>query len=183
MIQLQQAIATASADDPAVLDLIVDQVMALTSASGAALTFVDDDVHVARTARGDLAPWVGIRNPLANSVTGDILRRREPEVIADVLLDPRVDRSFAEKVGTRSTVILPILSHDAAVGALVVSSKEPNAFSTDDLTALRIMSGILSAGVTNAAAFAANELLLAELRRSRDAAEEASRTKSEFLPR
>ena len=181
MIQLQQAIATATSDDPAVLDLIVDQVMALTSAAGAALTFVDGDVHVARTARGDLVPWVGIRNPLANSLTGDVLRRREPEVIADVLLDPRVDRSIAEKLGTRSTAILPILSGDAAVGSLVVSSKAPDAFSADDLTALRIMSGILSAGVTNAAAFAANERLLAELRRSRDAAEEASRTKSEFL--
>jgi signal transduction histidine kinase/CHASE3 domain sensor protein len=181
MIELQQAIATASADDPAVLDLIVDQVMSLTGAAGAALTFVDGDVHVARTARGDLVPWIGVRNPLADSLTGAVLRSKAPEVINDIWSDARVDRAIADRLGTRSTAILPILSGDAPVGALVVSSQVPNAFDEDDLTALRIMSGILSAGVTNAAAYAANERLLDELRRSRDAAEDASRTKSEFL--
>ena len=181
MIELQQAIATASADDPAVLDLIVDQVMELTDATGAALTFVDGDAHIARTARGDLIPWLGVRNPLAHSLTGDVLARREPEIIDDVRLDPRVDRDIADRLGTRSTAILPILSGDTAVGALVVSAKVPNAFGPDDLVALRIMSGILSAGVTNSASYAANERLLAELRHSRDAAEQASRAKSDFL--
>ncbi|HVX87808.1 MAG TPA: histidine kinase dimerization/phospho-acceptor domain-containing protein, partial [Gemmatimonadales bacterium] len=181
MIELQQAIATASADDPAVLDLIVDQAMELTGAAGAALTFVDGDSHVARTARGDLVPWVGVRNPLADSLTGAVLRSKAPEVINDMWRDARVDRAIADKLGTRSTAILPILSGDTPVGALVVSSKVPDAFDDDDLSALRIMSGILSAGVTNAAAYAANERLVDELRQSRDAAEDASRTKSEFL--
>ena len=181
MIQLQQAIATAKADDVTVLDLIVDQVMALTAATGAALTFVDGDVHVAKTARGDLLPWLGVRNPLANSLSGSVLAKREPEVIQDTYLDPRVDRSISDKLGTRSTALLPIISGDRGVGILVVSAKTPNAFGSDDLAALQIMSGILSAGVTNASAFEANERLLAALRASRDAAEEANRAKSAFL--
>ncbi|HWA41442.1 MAG TPA: ATP-binding protein, partial [Gemmatimonadales bacterium] len=181
MIELQQAIATASADDPAVLDLIVDQVMQLTGAGGAALTFVDGDAHVARTARGDLVPWLGVRNPLADSLTGAVLHSRSPEVVNDIWRDARVDRAIADQLGTRSTAILPILSGDTPVGALVVSSRTPHAFGEDDLTALRIMSGILSAGITNAAAYSANERLVVELRQSRDAAEDASRTKSEFL--
>jgi signal transduction histidine kinase/DNA-binding response OmpR family regulator/CHASE3 domain sensor protein len=181
MIQLQQAIATAKADDVTVLDLIVDQVMTLTAAAGAALTFVDGDVHVAKTARGDLLPWLGVRNPLANSLSGSVLAKREPEVIQDTHLDPRVDRAISDKLGTRSTALLPIISGDKGVGILVVSAKVPNAFGSDDLAALQIMSGILSAGVTNASAFEANERLLAALRASRDAAEEANRAKSAFL--
>ena len=181
MIELQQAIATASTDDQAVLELIVEQVMTLTHAAGAAITFVEGDVHVARVARGDLTSWLGIRNPIADSLTGSVLERREPEVIQDTHLDPRVDRGISDQLGTRSTALLPVISGDRSIGALVVSSKVANAFGSEDLTALRIMSGILSAGITNAAASEANQQLLDELRRSRDAAEEANRSKSEFL--
>ncbi|MGH7590280.1 MAG: response regulator, partial [Gemmatimonadales bacterium] len=45
----------------------------------------------------------------------------------------------------------------------------------------RIMAGLLSAAFTNAAGFEANQLLLAELRQSRDAAEAANQAKSQFL--
>ena len=181
MIELQQAIATASTNDHAVLELIVEQVMTLTHAAGAAITFVEGDVHVARVARGDLTSWLGVRNRIAHSLTGSVLERREPEVIQDTHLDARVDRDISDKLGTRSTALLPIISGDRSVGALVVSSKVANAFGAEDLAALRIMSGILSAGITNAAAAEANQLLLDELRRNRDAAEEANRSKSEFL--
>ena len=181
IIEVQQAIATARPGDQGVMELVVEQAMQLTGADGAALTFVEGDDHVARTARGDLVPWVGRRNPLAASLTGAVLLRREPEIIPDVLVDPRTDRAAADPLGTRSSAILPILSGETAVGALVISSKRPNAFSSEDFAALRVMSGIVSAGVTNAAAFAANERLLAELRASRDVAEAANRAKSSFL--
>jgi signal transduction histidine kinase/DNA-binding response OmpR family regulator/CHASE3 domain sensor protein len=181
MIELQQAIATATTDQREVLELIVDQVLALTHAGGAAITFVDGDVHVAKVARGDLVPWLGIRNPLAHSLSGAVLASREPEILQDIQLDPRVDRRIADELGTRSTAILPIMSGDQGIGLLVVSSKQPNAFGQQELTALRIMSGILSAGITNAAAAEANRRLLAELRASRDAAETANQTKSDFL--
>ena len=181
IIEIQQAIATAPPGDTAVMDLVVEQAMHLTGASGAALTLVDGEFHEAKIARGDLVSWLGVRNRLKGSLTGDVLLRREPEIVPDVLADPRTDRTIAERLDTRSTAILPILSGDAAVGALVISAKRPNAFTQEDFSALRVMSGVVSAGVTNAAAFAANERLLAELRASRDAAEAANRAKSAFL--
>ena len=181
IIEIQQAIATASAGDTAALELVLHQAMQLTGANGAALTLVEGDHHVARIAFGDLVPWLGISNRLSGSLTGDVLARRDPEIIPDVLADPRTDRAAAERLGTRSTAILPILSGDRAVGALIISSKRPNAFTAEDFAALRVMSGIVSAGVTNSAAFEANQRLLAELRASRDAAEAANRAKSSFL--
>ena len=181
IIEMQQAIAMASPHESGVLDLLLDQAMQLTEAGGAALSFVEGDRHRPTRARGDLIPWVGGTYPLPDSLFGEVIRSMEPENIADVMTDPRTDKESAGALGTHACVILPIISGDMAIGALVLSSQKVGAFSAQDVASLKILSGILSAGITNAAAAQANERLMDELRRSRDAAEEANRAKSAFL--
>ena len=183
LIEMQQAIATAPAGDQQVLELIVDQAMHLTGAEGAMLAVVDGDNehYTARCARGNLAQWLGQRMELDTSIIGWVTRNSEATIIPDAFADPRVGQKLIRTITNRSLVVLPILEGDLAVGALLIASRRTDAFTQREFTVLKIMGGILSAGLTNAAAFEANERLLAELRQSRDAAEDANKAKSSFL--
>jgi signal transduction histidine kinase/DNA-binding response OmpR family regulator/CHASE3 domain sensor protein len=181
VIEMQQAIATAHVGDEDVMELIVEQAMQLTEADGAVLALLDGDRFLTRSARGNLAPWVGKSLPLGHTIVGWVSRHREPTLVEDSLDDPRVDPNLARTSGNRSMVVLPVLESDTPVGVMMITSQRPRAFSTQDFAVLKIMSGIISAGFTNASAFEANERLLAALRASRDAAEEANRAKSAFL--
>lgn len=181
MIEMQQAIATAEVGDHRMLDLIVDQAVQLTGADGAMLCVIDGDHYGVRNARGDVSDWRDRRLPLQGSIVGWVTAHREAITIPDALADARVDQAGVRQVGSRSLVVLPIMEGDRVAGALLVGAKKVDAFTAEDFSVLRIMSGILSSGLTNAAAFEANERLLAELRQNRDAAEDANRSKSAFL--
>jgi len=181
VIEMQQAIATAHVGDGDVMELIVEQALQLTSADGSLLALIEGDLFTVRSARGNLAPWIGKSLPLGQSIIGWVSRTREPTIVHDSHEDLRVDAELARRSGNRAMVVLPVLDSDVAVGVMMITSLQPNAFSSQDFTVLKIMSGIISAGFTNASAFEANERLLAALRASRDAAEEANRAKSAFL--
>jgi signal transduction histidine kinase/DNA-binding response OmpR family regulator/CHASE3 domain sensor protein len=181
VIEMQQAIATAHVGDDDVMELIVEQAMQLTEADGAVLALLEGDRFLTRSARGNLSTWVGKSLPVGHTIVGWVSRHREPTLVEDALDDPRVDPNLARTSGNRSMVVLPVLESDTPVGVMMITSKRPRAFSTQDFAVLKIMSGIISAGFTNASAFEANERLLAALRASRDAAEEANRAKSAFL--
>ncbi len=183
MIEMQQAIATARVGDQTVLELIVDQAMQLTGADGAMLAVVDGDEkhYTMRCSRGNVSQWQGQRMDLNTSIIGWVTSHREATMIPDAYADHRVDQKLVRTLTNRSLVVLPILEGERAVGALLIAALRPDAFTQREFTVLKIMSGILSAGLTNAAAYEANERLLAELRQSRDAAEDANRAKSSFL--
>ena len=183
IIEMQQAIATAQVGDQTVLELIVDQAMQLTGADGAMLAVVDKDEehYTVHCSRGNVAQWLGQRMALRTSIIGWVTQYREATMIPDAYLDRRVDQKLVHTLTNRSLVVLPILEGARAIGALLIASLRPDAFTQREFTVLKIMSGILSAGLTNAAAYEANERLLAELRQSRDAAEDANKAKSSFL--
>ena len=181
MIEMQQAIATAPVGDLLVLDLIVEQAMQLTGADAAMLNVIDGDHYIARTVRGNVAGWHGRRMPLERSIIGWVAAHREATMIPDTLADPRVDQTLVSQLGNRSLVVLPIIDGERTVGVLLIGALRTDAFTPREFTVLKIMAGILSAGLTNVSAFEANERLLAELRQSRDTAEQANRAKSDFL--
>ena len=183
MIEMQQAIATAAVGDQMVLELIVAQAMQLTGADGAMLAVVDPDGdhYTVRNSLGNVAQWRGQRMDLHTSIIGWVTRHREATMIPDAYADHRVDQKLVRTLTNRSLVVLPILEGERAIGALLIASMPPDAFTQREFTVLKIMGGILSAGLTNAAAYEANERLLAELRQSRDAAEDANKAKSSFL--
>ncbi|HET7042033.1 MAG TPA: response regulator, partial [Gemmatimonadales bacterium] len=74
-----------------------------------------------------------------------------------------------------------IRDKDRVTAILNVTAPRSEPLTPQDLQALRVISGILSAGFTNHSAFEANARLLGEVRAGRDAAEAANRSKSAFL--
>src|SRR5215467_6730686 len=131
-----------------VFDTIVDSAVrvlrghtgALTRITGeqldlAAATHVDDASDA--TLRATFPRLLGSEWPHAHAI-----RDHVPLNIADAQTDPRVpDAGHAEARvrGYRSLVVLPLLRHDAAVGTISVTRREPGGFTGDEIALLKIL--------------------------------------------
>src|SRR5215831_2709639 len=131
-----------------VFDTIVDSAVrvlrghtgALTRITGeqldlAAATHVDDASDA--TLRATFPRLLGSEWPHAHAI-----RDHVPLNIADAQTDPRVpDAGHAEARvrGYRSLVVLPMLRHDAAVGTLSVTRREPGGFTGDEIALLQTL--------------------------------------------
>src|SRR5262249_57772093 len=90
----------------------------------AALTSTDDT--------GDIALRAGFPQSLhAEGGHAQVIRDRAPLNVADAHTDPRLPeatRARARVRGYRSSIVVPLLRHDEAVGVLSVSRREPGGF-------------------------------------------------------
>ena len=170
VIEAQQAIATAGLDSDAVLALVLDRATRLTSADAAVVELLDGDdgdTLVYRAASGRAASCLGLRLPVATSLSGRCIQAGAALRCDDTEQDPRVDRAACRRVGARSLLVVPLRhvgAHDAdgIVGVLKVSSPEPAAFDDDDAGALQLLAGIVAAALRNAGEFAATRAIAAE---------------------
>src|SRR5262252_7517071 len=135
-------------DTQPVFDAIVDSAVrmlrghtgALTRIAGeqldlAAATRVDDASDA--TLRATFPRLLGSEWPHAHAI-----RDHVPLNIADAQTDPRVpDAGHAEARvrGYRSLVVLPLLRHDAAVGTISVTRRQPGGFTGDEVALLQIL--------------------------------------------
>lgn len=166
IVSVQQEIATAalddSLDDSKVLGLIAQRAAALTGADGAGVAMIQDGRVVYKVWMGDEFPAPGRGLALETSLSGRCAIERRPLRCDDVLLDPRVNGSFAGHVNARALICAPLLIDDTSVGVLTVYSSSPNAFQDRDVHTLQLMAGLAAAGLNHAAAFAARQALVVE---------------------
>src|SRR5262249_61981565 len=64
--------------------------------------------------------------------------------------------------GLRAMIVVPLLYDRRAVGVLKVLSPQPGAFSDRDVQTLQLMSGLLAAALSHAAAYEAKQALVVE---------------------
>ena len=192
IIATQRDIATAALDMNAVLNLIVARTQELTHASGAVIEMAEGEEMVYRAASGRAAPYVGLRTPMAHSLSGECVRTGRLLKCDDAEIDPRVNLTECRRVGARAMIVVPLYYAGQVVGVLQVLSPEFHAFSGSngpvDIQTLELMAGFIGAAMSHAAEFEArqatlNELqdALKELQLAKEAAEAATRAKSEFL--
>ena len=181
IIEVQQAVATTPIASDELMQLIVEQVMHLFGGDGAGIALRDGSDVVYRTVAGILTGHAGLRMPVRGSLVGRVYETAESALVLDTMTDEHINRPKALEIGFRSAIAIPLFQSGAVIGVLSVMARDPARFGDDEARGARIMAGLLSAAFTNAAAAQANELLLAELRKSRDDAESATRAKSQFL--
>src|SRR5262249_49358422 len=70
----------------------------------------------------------------------------------------RVDREACRKVGLRSMIVVPLIHHGDAVGALKVFSPALAAFGDREIQLLGLMSELIAAAMYHATRFSADEL-------------------------
>lgn len=92
----------------------------------------------------------------AGGIIGRALRKRAPQVSADVELDPHY---HPDVPGTRSEMVVPLLEEGEAIGALDFQSDQPGAFDLDDVAAAEAVADFVVIALRNAR-------LVQDLRRS-----------------
>jgi len=84
-------------------------------------------------------------------VIGRALRRRAPQVVADVARDPDY---HADVSGTRAEMVVPLLEGGTVVGAIDFQSQEPGAFDMGDVAAAEALAEFVVVALRNARLFA-----------------------------
>ncbi|MCX5906750.1 MAG: response regulator [Deltaproteobacteria bacterium] len=116
---------------------------------------------------GDVFPMAGsLRGEVAKNRRGAILHNEEEKVIASrfpVFLP-------VLKAGLQSVLIVPLVSKDDVIGVLIFLSKEPKAYTQDDLRLAESIAHQISGAIANAQLFAAREQAEEALRRSEEEA-------------
>ena len=164
---------SAASDLPAVLQLSVDEAARLMDADGARIDLIDPVsglLHGAY-ASGSLEPQQPLPadpdETIDQGVAGQAVVTGGPFWTGDYLRDPRfrhlpvVDR-FIKASGIRSVMAVPLTDEDGSIGALLVSSGRPDAWSEPDASLLTTIADQASITIRTTR-------LIAELDRSRDA--------------
>ncbi|MBR0714772.1 GAF domain-containing protein [Bradyrhizobium liaoningense] len=119
-------------------------------------TYGLDDAVVAQLKRSHL----GLRRPLAIS---DAVKRRAPIQIPNLQDDPSAAVDIIVRAGFRALLVVPLLSVDRIVGALVVRRKQPGEFPKSIIELLQTFAGQSVLAIQNARLFESVEARTREL--------------------
>jgi PAS domain S-box-containing protein len=135
----------------------------------------EEDVLVLQASAGQYTHLDGphSRVPVGRYKIGLIARQRQPHLTNDVLHDPHIgDPEWARREGLIAFAGYPLLIEDRLMGVVAMFGRRP--LSPAVLQVLRAVADGIALGVER-------KRQEAELRRAKEAAEAASRAKSEFL--
>jgi len=141
--QLRDTISAARLEGRAALNLIVERMLLLTRASGAAIALREADEVVCRATVGN-APDVGTRLKLDASVTGECYRTGNIVSITDSDHDPRVDPELCRRLEFRSLLVVPITMAEEVIGIAEVFSPIMGNFEGGDILLLGSIAEIIA---------------------------------------
>lgn len=128
-------------DPERVTEVIRGAARELTGADGACFILREGEL-VYFADEDAVAPlWKGRRFPLGECVTGWCILRREPVVIEDALVDPRLSRRRYEQTFVRGLAVMPIRLEDP-LGALGAYWARPHRATAEELDALRGLAAV-----------------------------------------
>ena len=103
---------------------------------------------------------------VTEGIIGWVARQGQPIIANDVSLEPRYISSIADRTETRSELCLPIKLAGRTVGVLDIQSPQVNAFSDNDVTAMKILTDQVAVAIQNAGLYEAAQQELTERKRA-----------------
>ena len=141
-------------DLDAALQLLAERAQYLTGADGAmiALRRGDHNDMLCRASAGSSAPELGALLSMEQGFSGESVRTRQVLRCDEAQHDSRVNRENCKRLGISSVVAMPILSDQQVLGIFELFSSQPNAFTDDNIPALRRLSEMVETAVKYAVA-------------------------------
>jgi signal transduction histidine kinase len=170
-----RVISQSQTDVQPVFDAIVASAVRLLGAYSGRLTRITgDQIELAAFTSTDTVGDAALRAAYPHSIDSEdshaqVSRDRAPLNIADTHTDPRLPealRATARARGFRSAVVVPLLRHDEAVGALGVSRREPGGFKDDEMALLQTFADQAVIAIENVRLFKELEARTGELTQS-----------------
>jgi GAF domain-containing protein len=142
-----QASISKIALEPAI-GVITERAQVLTGATGAAIALRRGDEVICRARAGRTAPDLGVRLQTDSGVSADCLRSGEVVLCNDAHSSPRADRASCERLGVRSILAAPLRQLHRTLGIFEVLSPSPNAFDTQDVATMQLLSSMMVTAIT-----------------------------------
>jgi signal transduction histidine kinase len=128
-----------------VFDAIVASAVRLLGAYTGVLTRIEGDQIELAALSTDDADNAGLRALFPSSLESEgvhaqAIRDRAPFNVADARTDSRLPeavRAYASDRGYRSAIVVPLLRHDEAVGAISLTRRDPGGFTDDEIALLK----------------------------------------------
>lgn len=142
---------TASVDPASLMLRVAEQARSfVTNADGAAINLLraTDKSYVTVSASGILAPAMGFVIAKDRSLQGIAARRKQPILVHDARVDPRLSESLRasnRQWGTRSWAMIPLVYNDTGIGSLMLAAAGPGAFTETDIEPMAAVSNFVSA--------------------------------------
>src|ERR1051326_7483148 len=118
------------------LNFLVDQIAAMTQASGVAIAVEDGSGIVCKASSG-IAPQAGVRVEPRSGLSWECVRTREVVQCVDTETDPRVDRLVCRQLNMRSAMLVPVMKAGRIAGLVEVFSSRAHAFNNQTVILLR----------------------------------------------
>jgi len=123
-----------------VLNEVVQQACAATSATAGAIALAQGDEMVCRAMTGENAPDLGIRLDTKRGLAAACVRTRQWQRCNDTDGDSRVNSEVCRRLGVRSILAVPIERAEELIGIMEIFSNRPNAFGDREIQCLQTFS-------------------------------------------
>ena len=150
IVEAQLDIAQVELTPSKVMQRICERATAVTRGISAVIELRDGDEIVYRSGTASMRQWLGLRLPIANSLSGLCLTTGQTLVSFDCTDDPRVNADAARRVGVGSMIVAPLRSGGVIVGVLKVMAATPGHFDADDAGALELLAVPFATAIANA---------------------------------
>ena len=131
------------------LSAVIDEASAvavrLTNADGAVVELLEGEEIVYRSASGIAEPQLGLRMPLANSLSGYCLMHKVAASCTDSESDERVNREACRKVGLRAMVIVPMIAGERAIAVMKLVWTAPRALDQQEADIAQLLANMCAA--------------------------------------
>ncbi len=136
-----------------------------------ALFLLDGEVALLKAIAGSYKPYFPPHHSqkLTRGIIGWVATHGDKVVANDISLEPRYISSIPDRTETRSELCLPIQVKGQTVGVLDIQSHHLNAFSENDVTAMKILTDQIAMAIENGRLYQAAQADLAERRRAETA--------------
>ena len=170
-----RVISRSQTDVQPVFDAIVASAVRLLGAYSGVLTRIaGDQIELAALTSTDDAGDAALRAVFPQSLQSEgphaqAIRDRAPLNIADAHTDPRVPEAAARRRSCPwlpKPVVVPLLRHDEAVGAIGVTRREPGGFTDDEIALLQTFADQAVIAIENVRLFSELQARTQELTRS-----------------
>ena len=165
---------------PAVMKTVRDVARTLSGADGVTFVLRDGD-QCYYAEESAIAPlWKGRRFPLQACISGWVMLHGAPAVIEDIYADPRIPVAAYRPTFVQSLAMVPV-RREAPVAAIGAYWARRHAAAEAEVATLQTLADAAALALENVTLYETLQRTLASERAAREQAEQASRTKDEFL--
>jgi diguanylate cyclase (GGDEF)-like protein/PAS domain S-box-containing protein len=150
IVEAQLDIAQVELTPSKVMQRICESAASVTNAGAAVIELRDGEDMVYRSASAAVRQYLGLRLPVAGSLSGVSATTGETLICFDTEQDPRVNAEACRAVGVHSMIVTPLRTGDAIVGVLKVMSAQPGGFDEADAAALELLAVPFGTAIANA---------------------------------